>query len=85
RTDPALCVFDYHLDDGDTGVRVAHALAASCGARPTVILSADAGDDVRACVAEAGHLLLHKPLKPLALKSTLDRLIAARDRLTTVG
>ncbi len=78
--DAALWLFDYHLDDGDTGVLVAQALAARCGARPTVILSADAGEDVRACVAEAGYLLLPKPLKPLALKSTLDRLMAARER-----
>lgn len=80
RSDLALWLFDYHLDEGDTGVHVAEALAQHCGPRPTVILSADAGDDVRASVAEAGHLLLPKPLKPLALKSTLDRLVAARER-----
>ena len=39
------------------------------GARPTVILSADASADVRAAVQEAGLPLLMKPLKPLALKS----------------
>jgi len=43
-----------------------------------VILSADAGADVRAAVQEAGLPLLMKPLKPLALKSVLDRLLAAR-------
>ena len=46
--------------------------------RPTVILSADAGADVRSAVHEAGLPLLMKPLKPLALKSVLDRLLAAR-------
>jgi hypothetical protein len=43
-----------------------------------VILSADAGPQVRAAVHEAGLPLLMKPLKPLALKSVLDRLLAAR-------
>lgn len=73
-----LWLFDYHLDDGDTGV-LAHArLAAEFGARPAVILSADAGAEVRAAVHEAGLPLLMKPLKPLALKSVLDRLLVAR-------
>lgn len=79
----AAWLFDYHLDAGDTGLGVAQALAGEHGGRPTLILSADAGADVRAAVAEAGCLLLSKPLKPLALKSTLDRLLAARERSAT--
>ena len=73
-----LWLFDYHLDAGDTGVGAHGRLAEAHGARPTVILSADAGADVRAAVQEAGLPLLMKPLKPLALKSVLDRLLAAR-------
>ena len=65
-------------DDGATGVGAHAALSESHGARPTLILSADAGADVRAAVHEAGLPLLMKPLKPLALKSVLDRLLAAR-------
>jgi CheY-like chemotaxis protein len=78
--DAAVWLFDYHLDRGDTGVAVAKALADRFGARPTLILSADAGADVRAATHDAGYLLLTKPLKPLALKSTLDRMVAARER-----
>jgi signal transduction histidine kinase/CheY-like chemotaxis protein len=79
RDAPAeLWLFDYHLDAGDTGVAVYERLSASHGARPAVILSADAGPQVRAAVHEAGLPLLMKPLKPLALKSVLDRLLAAR-------
>lgn len=73
-----LWLFDYHLDAGDTGVGAHGRLAAAHGPRPTVILSADAGADVRSAVHEAGLPLLMKPLKPLALKSVLDRLLAAR-------
>src|SRR5690606_24435343 len=73
-----LWLFDYHLDDGDTGVQVHARLAEEFGARPAVILSADTGTEVRAAVHEAGLPLLMKPLKPLALKSVLDRLLAAR-------
>ncbi len=71
-------LFDYHLDAADTGVALFDRLVRAQGARPTVILSADAGETVRRAVHEAGLPLLVKPLKPLALKSVLDRLLAAR-------
>jgi DNA-binding response OmpR family regulator len=80
RTAPAaLWLFDYHLDEGDTGVRLAGRLADAFGARPTLILSADRGEEVRRAVHEAGLSLLAKPVKPLALKSMLDRALAARE------
>ncbi|HEY4555201.1 MAG TPA: PAS-domain containing protein, partial [Lysobacter sp.] len=73
-------LFDYHLDDDDTGVAVRHRLAEAFGGRPAVILSADRTDAVRRTVHEAGLPLLMKPLKPLALKSVLDRVLAASKR-----
>lgn len=75
----ALWLFDYHLDGGDTGVALAGRLAARFGARPTLVLSADRGEEVRRAVHEAGLSLLAKPVKPLALKSMLDRALAARE------
>jgi CheY-like chemotaxis protein/anti-sigma regulatory factor (Ser/Thr protein kinase) len=79
RAPAALWLFDYHLDDGDTGVLLAQRLATQFGARPTLILSADRGEEVRRAVHEAGLSLLAKPVKPLALKSVLDRALAARE------
>jgi DNA-binding response OmpR family regulator len=79
ETAAALWLFDYHLDDGDTGVGLAADLSGVHGARPTLILSADTGHAVRRAVMEAGHSLLAKPLNPLALKSVLDRLLAASE------
>jgi CheY-like chemotaxis protein/anti-sigma regulatory factor (Ser/Thr protein kinase) len=76
--DSDLWLFDYHLDDGDTGVLVAQRLAQRFGARPCLILSADQTEAVRHAVQEAGLPLLAKPVRPLALKSVLDRLLAAR-------
>ncbi|MGH8086000.1 MAG: PAS-domain containing protein [Lysobacter sp.] len=75
----SLWLFDYHLDDGDTGVALAADLGDRHGPRPTLILSADGTHAVRRAVLEAGYSLLAKPLKPLALKSVLDRLIAATE------
>jgi signal transduction histidine kinase len=78
ETQADLWLFDFHLDAGDTGVGAHGRLSEAHGPRPTLILSADAGAEVRAAVHEAGLPLLMKPLKPLALKSVLDRLLAAR-------
>lgn len=76
--DPALWLFDYHLDDGDTGVALQARLAQGFGARPTLILSADDSGDVRRVALEHGLGLLPKPVKALALKSMLRRLLTAR-------
>ncbi|MHC9085471.1 hybrid sensor histidine kinase/response regulator [Luteimonas sp. RIT-PG2_3] len=73
-----LWLFDYHLDEGDTGVALASRLRARFGARPCLILSADQTDAVRRAVREADLPLLAKPVRPLALKSVLDRLLSAR-------
>lgn len=75
----SLWLFDYHLDGGDTGVAMATDLAARFGHHPTLIMSADASGDVRAAAQAAGLPLLVKPLKPLALKSMLDRMRLASE------
>ncbi len=73
-----LWLFDYHLDRGDTGVLLAARLAGRPLWRGAVpILSADGGDATRAAVQEAELALLAKPVRPLALKSVLDRMLAA--------
>ena len=47
-------------------------------AAPCLILSADQTGAVRVAAQDAGLPLLMKPLRPLALKSVLDRVLAAR-------
>ena len=73
-----LWIFDYHLDHGDDGVALHARLAQRAGVAPCLILSADQTGTVRSAAHEAGLPLLVKPLRPLALKSVLDRLLAAR-------
>jgi CheY-like chemotaxis protein len=82
--EPAVWLLDYHLDDGDTGPDVARLLEGRFGRRPTLVVSADASGDVRSRVEAAGYQLLPKPLKPLALKSMLDRLVVAGERVAPV-
>ena len=71
---PDVLIVDYHLDDGLTGLDLRAGLDARSAALPCIVISADHGDDVRRAVLAAGCHLLHKPLKPLALKSLMARL-----------
>ncbi len=73
-----LWLFDYHLDDGDDGIALHARLVAHYGQRPCLLLSADQTGAVRVAAQDAGLPLLLKPLRPLALKSMLDRMLAAR-------
>jgi PAS domain S-box-containing protein len=73
-----LWLFDYHLDDGDTGLQLMQRLSRRFGARPCLILTADQTEAVRHAVHDAELSLLPKPIRPLALKSVMDRLLAAR-------
>ncbi len=73
-----LWIFDYHLDGGDDGVSLHARLSRQFGSVPCLILSADQTGAVRNAAQEAGLPLLVKPLRPLALKSMLDRMLAAR-------
>lgn len=73
-----LWIFDFHLDDGDNGVDLHARLRQRYESRPTLIVSADPSVGMRRAIQESGLSLLTKPVKPLALKSVLDRLLAAR-------
>ena len=73
-----LWIFDYHLDAGDDGVALHQRLSQRFGEVPCMILSADQTGAVRSAAQEAGLPLLMKPLRPLALKSMLDRMLSAR-------
>lgn len=81
RARPDLLVLDYHLDGGATGLDLRRRLGAGVAALPCIVVTADHGEDVRSAVAATGCHLLHKPLKPLALKSLMARLLAAADAL----
>ncbi|MFC4727372.1 PAS-domain containing protein [Coralloluteibacterium thermophilus] len=72
---PDVLLLDYHLDGGATGLALQQRLFAQTGPRPTVIITADHDEATRAAVGAAGAHLLHKPLKPLALKSLLARFL----------
>ena len=70
-----LLLLDYHLDHGHTGLELLQQLRAADCRAPVVLISADHTADLKNAAAEAGCDLLHKPLKPLALRSLISRLV----------
>ncbi|MDT8439055.1 MAG: PAS-domain containing protein [Wenzhouxiangellaceae bacterium] len=75
--EPDLLILDYHLDDGRTGLEaLAELRAAGCHAA-ALLISADHAAALRRAALAAGCELLHKPIRPLALRSMLRRLLGA--------
>ncbi|MEE4639360.1 MAG: PAS-domain containing protein [Wenzhouxiangella sp.] len=72
----ALLLLDYHLDGGETGLALLQRLRERGCRAPVILISADHAADLKNAAAEAGCDLLHKPLRPLALRSLINRLIA---------
>lgn len=75
---PDLLLLDYHLDGGHNGLQLRAQLGPDFVDVPTIVITADHSDSVRQAVLAAGCHLLHKPVKPLALKSLMNRLLATR-------
>ena len=76
---PSLLLVDYHLDDKVTGLDVIDALRKRLGADiPAAILTADHTEEVAGLVRDAGHALLHKPVKPAALRALINRILSRR-------
>jgi signal transduction histidine kinase/Na+/proline symporter/CheY-like chemotaxis protein len=72
---PDLLVLDYHLDGGRTGLDALAVLRERFGEVPTVFVTADRDVDLRARLRDAGGSVLYKPLKPLAMRQVMQRLV----------
>jgi signal transduction histidine kinase/CheY-like chemotaxis protein len=75
---PDVCLLDFHLDGAVTALDLLPILRMQAGDVPVIVVTADHGAEVRAAVEQAGCLLLLKPVKPLALRSVLNRVLGAR-------
>jgi len=69
-----LLILDYHLDGGATGLDLLNQLRAREIDCPALLISADHAAQLKNAAREAGCELLHKPIRPLALRSVLRRL-----------
>lgn len=73
---PDVLIVDYHLDRGETGVALAEELRTLTRAHlPLVVVTADAAEAVCEEVEAADGVYLRKPVKPLALRSVLRRVV----------
>jgi len=70
ETTPNGLLVDYHLDQGN-GVDVIIALRHRLGGLPAILITADRSPIVREQARAAGIQVLHKPIKPAALRALL--------------
>ncbi len=71
-----LLVADYHLDDDRTGAQLVTALRAQLKRPlPAILVTADGADAIRTEADAVGAIYLRKPVKPLALRTVLRRLV----------
>ena len=67
---PNGLLIDYHLDHGN-GIEAIVALRARCGDLPAILITADRSPAVREQARAEGIQVLHKPIKPAALRALL--------------
>lgn len=78
---PDVLLADYHLDDARNGIDLMNSLRARFGSEfPGVLITADQTDVVRNEARANGYRVLHKPLKPAALRALLNRVASRRSR-----
>ena len=73
---PGLLLADYHLDDDETGDAVILRLQEHFGSPiPSVMISADRSEEVKARLAGLGVTLLNKPVKPAQLRALMRTIL----------
>lgn len=76
---PDIILADYHLGEEATGIgalqRIEQALGHSI---PSVVITADRTDAVKQEANEAGAGVLHKPMRPAALRAMINTLLSKR-------
>jgi PAS domain S-box-containing protein len=77
---PDLIISDSRLADGESGLETIERLRAAVGASvPAFVITGDTAPERLREARAGGFLLLHKPVSPMALRTTLNRLLKARD------
>ena len=78
---PDLIISDYQLAGGKTGFEAIDRLRGVLGGPiPALLISGDTAPERLREASASGHLLLHKPVSPAALRATLNHLLRQRER-----
>ena len=77
---PDLIISDCRLANGRTGIEAIERLRGALGAAiPAFLISGDTGPERLREASARGYQLVHKPVSPMALRTTLNRLLKAHD------
>jgi CheY-like chemotaxis protein len=70
---PDLLLVDYHLDEGD-GLSAVASIRSRLGEEvPAILITADRSPELKERALKAGIRVLHKPLKPAALRALMSQ------------
>jgi signal transduction histidine kinase/CheY-like chemotaxis protein len=77
---PDLIISDSRLADGKTGIEAIERLREALGAPvPAFVITGDTAPERLREASAGGYHLLHKPVSPMALRTTLNRLLRAQE------
>ncbi|WP_136681046.1 NahK/ErcS family hybrid sensor histidine kinase/response regulator [Neptunomonas sp. XY-337] len=80
-----ILIADYHLDNGCNGVDAARdVLTRAAEAIPVLMITANYSKELNQEVRGLGYHLIHKPVKPLKLKTTLIHLLESKQAVSSV-
>jgi PAS domain S-box-containing protein len=72
-----LLIADYHLDNDQNGVdAVARINACRTSPIPAMMITANYSNELKQQIRELGHTLMHKPVRPMKLKTAMSHLLA---------
>lgn len=76
HADADLLIADYHLDDDHNGVdAVAQINARRSTPLPALMITANYSNELKQQMRELGHTLMHKPVRPMKLKTAMSHLL----------
>lgn len=74
-----LLIVDYHLDNDDNGIDlVAEIKRQRSDELPVLMVTANYSHELKQQIRDLGYLLMHKPVRPMKLKTTLNHLLNTR-------
>ncbi|MCU1736793.1 MULTISPECIES: hybrid sensor histidine kinase/response regulator NahK/ErcS' [Pseudomonas] len=76
QCDADLLIADYHLDHDQNGVDVVATINARRGLPlPALMITANYSNELKLQMRELGHTLMHKPVRPMKLKTAISHLL----------
>jgi len=76
HSDVDLLIADYHLDNDQNGVDAVAAINARRGSPlPALMITANYSNELKLQMRELGHTLMHKPVRPMKLKTAISHLL----------